>query len=89
MHYVKRMGDVFIACPFVLLLIKKMQNGHPLTGKKVTVYGNEHMIDSEQFKYFEKILRFLQPANERDEREKDIWELDRLDIAVWITQSIT
>ncbi len=82
MHYVKRMGDVFIACPFVLLLTKKMQNGHPLTGKKVTVYGNEHMIDSEQFKYFEKILRFLQPANKRDEREKDIWELDRLDIAV-------
>lgn len=59
-----------------------LQNGHPLTGKKVTVYGNEHIVDSRQIKYFEKILRFLQPADERDEREKDIWELDRLDIVV-------
>lgn len=59
-----------------------LQNGHPLTRKKVSVYGNEHIVDSRQIKYFEEILRFLQPADERDEREKDIWELDRLDIAV-------
>ena len=59
-----------------------LQNGHPLTTKKVNVYGNEHMVDTKQIKYFERILRFLQPADERDEREKDIWELDRLDLAI-------
>lgn len=59
-----------------------LQNGHPLTMKKVNVYGNEHMVDTKQIKYFERILRFLQPADERDEREKDIWELDRLDLAI-------
>ena len=59
-----------------------LQNGHPLTTKKVNVYGNEHMVDTKQIKYFERILRFLQPDDERDEREKDIWELDRLDLAI-------
>lgn len=59
-----------------------LQNGYPLTSKKVSVYGNEHMVDSRQVKYFERILRFVQPADQRDEREKDIWELDRLDIMV-------
>lgn len=59
-----------------------LRNGHPLTSKKVSVYGNEHIVDSKQVKYFEKILHFIQPADERDEREKDIWELDRLDITV-------
>ncbi len=59
-----------------------LQNGYPLTMKKINVYGNEHIVDTRQIKYFERILRFLQPADERDEREKDIWQLDRLDIAV-------
>jgi len=59
-----------------------LKNGYPLTVKKVSVYGNEHMVNSRLINYFESVLRFTQPADERDEREKDIWELARLGIAV-------
>lgn len=59
-----------------------LQNGYPLTSRKVSAYGNEHMIDSKKVKYFERVLRFIQPADGRDEREKDIWKLDQLGITV-------
>ena len=57
-----------------------MLNGIPITKKKKSVYGTINVVESEQLRYLRRVIRFLQPEDLREEREKDIWRLDRLDI---------
>jgi integrase len=54
----------------------------PLTYRKESVYGTESIIDAAIIRFFRNFLAFLQPEDVRDEREKDIWQLDRLEIEI-------
>lgn len=57
-----------------------LQNGVAITEKKESVYGTVHIVEAHQLRYIRSVIRFLQPEDMRDEKEKDIWHLDKLDI---------
>lgn len=59
-----------------------MQNGIALTREKTSLYGTTHILDARLIGYLRRIIRFLQPEDTRSEREKDIWELNKLDIPI-------
>lgn len=59
-----------------------LQNGIRLTEEKKSVYGTIHLLDAKVIRYLRGIFRFLQPEDTRAEQEKDIWELNRLDIPI-------
>ncbi len=51
----------------------------PLYKKKSSVTGGVLMVKVREISYFEYLLKFL-TVDDRKEEEKDIWELDKLDI---------
>lgn len=57
-----------------------MQRGIAITEKKKSVYGTVHMVEAHQLRYLRRVIRFQQPEDLREEKEKDIWQLDQLDI---------
>lgn len=57
-----------------------MLNGISLTEKKKSVYQTVHIVEASQLRYLRRVIRFLQPEDLREEKEKDVWRLDRLDI---------
>lgn len=60
-----------------------MSEGIPLTFEKHGVYGNVGVGSSRLLNYFVQILEFTgQKDMQGDETDKDIWELDRLDIQI-------
>lgn len=65
-----------------LLKAWMMQNGIPLTREKKNVYGKVNIVEARLPGYLRGAYRFLKPEDERAEREKDIWELKKLDISI-------
>ena len=59
-----------------------LQNGIKLTRENKSVYGTTHLVEARLIRYLRGILRFLQPEDTRAEPEKDIWELNKLDIPI-------
>lgn len=59
-----------------------LKKGMPLTQENQSVYGTTHILDSRYIMFVRRLIRFLQPEDERPEREKDIWNLDRLGIEI-------
>lgn len=57
-----------------------MLNGITITEKKMSMYQTMHIVEARQLRYLRRVIRFLQPEDQREEKEKDIWRLDRLDI---------
>ena len=65
-----------------LLKAWMLQNGILLTREEKNVYGKISIAEARLLGYFRRVYRFLKPADERAEREKDIWELEKLDIPI-------
>lgn len=57
-----------------------MLNGIPFIKKKKSVWGTINTVEADQLRYLRRVIRFLQPDDLREEKEKDIWRLERLDI---------
>lgn len=56
-----------------------LMNGKPLTTRKVCKrVSKDEQDESIHIRYLKKVYRFLMPEDERPEREKDIWKLDRM-----------
>lgn len=65
-----------------LLKAWMMQNDIPLTREKKNVYGKVQVVEARLTGYIRTACRFLQPEDGRPEREKDIWELEKLDVSI-------
>lgn len=61
-----------------------MSEGIPVTVKSTNSYGNERFIKSPTISYFEHLLDFTATEKFQDEIEKDIWELEKLEIDILI-----
>ncbi|MEQ3170099.1 tyrosine-type recombinase/integrase [Dysosmobacter welbionis] len=59
-----------------------LQNGHALIKHKKSVYGTINTVEAELIRYMKRILRFLQPEDQRPEQEKDVWDIAMLDIPI-------
>lgn len=57
-----------------------MLNGIAISEKKTSIYQTVHFVEAHQLRFLRRVIRFLQPEDLREEKEKDIWWLDRLDI---------
>lgn len=57
-----------------------LTEGIPLAYQKKGAYGTYYMGRSPLIRYLEQILDYLEPEDTRQEYEKDIWKLERLDI---------
>lgn len=56
-----------------------MKNGKSLTTRRTAKrLCRDEMNESIHIRYLRKVYQFLMPEDERPEREKDIWKLDRL-----------
>lgn len=51
----------------------------PLYKRRITMQGKILMVKVRDISYFERLLKYLSTDNRREE-EKDIWEVDKLDI---------
>ena len=51
----------------------------PLYKRQTAINGNTLMVKAREISYLERMLKFLSTDN-RQEEEKDIWELDKLGI---------
>src|SRR5699024_1206451 len=65
-----------------LLKIWMLQNGIPLYEEKESVYGTRNLADAKVIQHLKRFLRFIQPEDMRPERDKDIWDLKKLDIPI-------
>lgn len=65
-----------------LLKAWMMQKGIPLTREKKNLYGKTNVVEARLPGYIRGAYRFLKPEDERPEREKDIWKLEKLDILI-------
>lgn len=59
-----------------------LKNGMPWYREKTSVYGSVNRCEAQLLRYVRHLVRFFQPEDNRAEKEKDIWELDRLGIPV-------
>ena len=59
-----------------------LQEQKSLTCKKKSIYGTVFVVDAPSIQYFKNFLVFIHPEDLRDEREKDIWQLDKLEIEI-------
>lgn len=59
-----------------------LKNGKPLTCEHKNVYGTISAVDTELVRYFRLLLQFLDPENQKDEAEKDVWKLEALGIEI-------
>ncbi|MEF9940611.1 MAG: tyrosine-type recombinase/integrase [Lachnospiraceae bacterium] len=58
-----------------------LENHLKLTEENHNVSGNASCSKSKIILYFEKLVKHSKPPDERDEIEKDVWNLEKLDIA--------
>lgn len=65
-----------------LLHIWMLGNGKQLFCEKKSAYGTVTKAQPRLIRYVMCILRFLQPQDQRPEKEKDIWRLDNLGIVI-------
>lgn len=65
-----------------LLHIWMLENGTAFFYEKKTVYGTIVKAQARLIRYVICILRFLQPQDQRPEKEKDIWRLENLGIVI-------
>ena len=59
-----------------------MANGKPVTRMAKNPYGIETVKTERLILYFNAFMKSLEPEDSRDERLKDVWDVDRLDIKV-------
>ncbi len=57
-----------------------MQQGLARTEQIVSIYGKQKTMPSDVITYFRKIYYFTQPEDTREETEKDVWELCKLNV---------
>lgn len=57
-----------------------MSEGLQTVKTKKNVYGKEGRENGEVYRYFRRVLRTIQPPDDRTEIEKDIWDLSKLGI---------
>lgn len=60
--------------------IKCCSTGFRLSKEKINAYVNRTTERSALIRYFDRVLRYTEPLDERIETEKDIWRLDKLGI---------
>ena len=65
-----------------LLKIWMLQNGIPFYKEKETLYGTINRTDAPVLQHLKRFLRFIQPEDMRPERDKDTWDLKKLDIPI-------
>lgn len=65
-----------------LLKAWMMQNGIALSREKKSVYGTINVVEARLLCYLRRVYQFLKPEDERPEREKDIWKLEKLDLQI-------
>lgn len=56
-----------------------LQEGIPISHQKITVYGGIYTVKARELGYLERLLQFLAHRDQK-EIEKDIWQLDKLEI---------
>lgn len=59
-----------------------LKNDMPWYIEKVSVYGSVSQGEARLPRYVRQLIRFFQPEDKRPEQEKDVWDLDRLEIPV-------
>ena len=57
-----------------------LEEGMPLYYERQGIYGNGYLARPGLLGYMERLLDFLEPEDAGDEREKDVWELEKLGI---------
>lgn len=57
-----------------------LSEGKTITKLETSVYGKEKVISTDFVRYFRRVYYFTVPPDDREETEKDIWELDKIDI---------
>lgn len=72
----EREADVWIRQLRAWLLTE----GYSLTVSAITEYGKEKNLPSTVIRYFRMILKFTVPEDGREEIEKDVWRLEKLEI---------
>lgn len=65
-----------------LLHIWMLQNGVPFYYEKKSAYGTVTKVQAHLIRYLKCIRRFLQSQDQRSEKEKDIWRLDKLGLVI-------
>lgn len=65
-----------------LLHIWMLENGMAFFYERKTVYGTTIQAQSRLIRYLKYIIRFLQPEDQRPEKEKDIWHLASLGLVI-------
>lgn len=59
-----------------------LEEGYRLTVSAVSEYGKEKILPSTVIRYFRMVIYDQLPEDEREETEKDVWRLDKLDIPI-------
>lgn len=59
-----------------------LTEGYNLTLSVMSEYGKEKILPSSVIRYFRIILSFTEPDDEREETEKDIWRIEKLEILI-------
>lgn len=54
--------------------------GIPISRQSKGLYGSVIVLRAKELLYMERVLEYLKPEQDIPEQEKDIWQLDRLDI---------
>ena len=57
-----------------------LEEGMPLNYERQGNYGNTYRMRPGVMRYVEQLLDFLEPEDDREEKEKDIWELEKLGV---------
>lgn len=57
-----------------------LENGYPLTYHIKLQTGQEYQAKAKLLCYLENLLKYLEPEDTRPEHEKDIWNLDKLNV---------
>ena len=59
-----------------------LEEGYRLTVAAVSEYGKEKVLPSTVIRYFRMVICDRSPEDEREETEKDVWRLDKLEIPI-------
>lgn len=59
-----------------------LEQGYRLTVSAVSEYGKEKVLPSTVIRYFRRVIYDCLPEDMREETEKDVWRLDKLDIPI-------
>lgn len=59
-----------------------MKNGIPLFYNKKSVYGTVNRVEAGLIRYLKNFLTFIQKEDERTEQEKNIWNIEKLEIPI-------